>query len=139
MVTLNPDPHAQGYRFSPHRYVTAIFETRDELIPVIEDLTRNGFDDDQIEVFVGDEGAHKLDVTGKNHGIVVRLLRNMEEFFTDETDHLARTDETIRQGGFAVEVFTGGDLEKKADAARILKAHDALEVFYWGRWVIEKL
>ncbi len=139
MVTLNPDPHAKGYRFSPHRYVTAMFHSTDRLTPVLDELTACCFEDDEIEVFVGDEGVEKLDVTGKNHGIVVRLLRDMEEFFTDETDHLKHTDHALRQGGCAVDVYTRGDPDKKMLAARIMKDHGAHEVCYWGRWVIEKL
>jgi hypothetical protein len=139
MVTVNPDPHAKGYRFSPHRYVTAVFRSREELGAVIEDLNDASFEDEEIEVFVGDEGVEKLDVAGKKHGVVVRLLRNLEEFFTDATDHLERTDDALRHGGCAVDVFTAGDPEKKARAARIMKTHHAHEVFYWGRWIIEKL
>jgi hypothetical protein len=119
--------------------VTSIFQSRDELKRVLKDLTDADFHKDEVELFVGDEGVEKLDVTGKNHGIVTRLLRNMEQFFTDETDHLARTDRALRHGGFAIDVFTAGDSEKKAKAARIMKAHGAREVYYWGRWVIEEL
>jgi hypothetical protein len=139
MVTINPDPHEKGYRYSPHRYVTAIFESRDALGRILKDLSDADFHKDQVEVFVGDDGAEKLDVTGKKYGIVTRFLRHMEEFFTDETDHLIKTDRALRHGGLAIEVFTWGNVEKKAEAARIMKAHGAHEVYYWGRWVIEKL
>jgi hypothetical protein len=139
MVTINPDPHVKGYRYSPHRHVTAIFESRNALRPLLKDLQGAGFEKNQVEVFVGDEGVEKLDVTGKNKSILVRFLRDMEEFFTDETDHLMRTDRALRRGGFAIEVFTSGNAEKKAESARILKANGAREVYYWGRWVVEEL
>jgi hypothetical protein len=139
MVNINPDPHAKGYRYSPHRCVTSIFESRDELKRVLEDLTVADFHKNEVEVFVGDDGVEKLDVTAKNHGIVARLLRNVEQFFTDETDHLLRTERALRRGGFSIDVFTSGNVEKKAMAARIMKAHGAREVYYWGRWFIEEL
>jgi hypothetical protein len=136
---VNPDPHVKGYRFSPLHRVTAIFRSRDHLDAVLQALHAAGFPDQAIEVFVGEAGAERLDLSGKHHGVVVRFLRTLEWLFADETELFQQIDHALRNGGMVLDVFTRGLEEKKQRAAEILKAHDAHEVYYWGRWAIERL
>ena len=138
MVTVNPDPHEAGYRYSPTKYLTAIFTSQAEMSPVVDDLADANLNE-ELQVFVGNEGVERLDVSGKNHGVMTRLYRDMEQFFTDETDHLRKTELALKAGGFAIAVLTGDDEAKKARAVAILKSHQANEICYWGRWATERM
>jgi hypothetical protein len=135
---VNPDPHKKGYRFVPRKRVTAVFASPDDLPDVERELHDAGFADDEIEVFVGREGAEKFDVTGEHHGPVVSMLRKLQLATADEENLYKEFDEIVREGGAAIDVLTGDDDERKRRAARILKDHHAHDVAYWGRWVIEQ-
>jgi hypothetical protein len=139
MSRINPDPHQGGYTFLPIKRVTAFFPPGQEIRKVLDALSEAGFAREQIEVFVGDEGASKLDLSGEEHGIVVQIMRGLERIFADEAEVVQRADQLLRSGGTLVAVFTEGDDAKKNRAAEILKAFNGQGVRYWGNWTIEQL
>jgi hypothetical protein len=139
MVAINPDPHAEGYKFSPIHCVVGIFRPADTFTEVANRLQEAGFADEEIAVFVGEEGIRKLDSSGERHGIVTSVLRDLQQFLTDETDLLVKVDEAIAQGGCAIKVYTRGEEAKKECAAQILKEFNSDEISYWGHLVTEKL
>ncbi len=138
-TAVNPDPHAQGYRFTPTHRVTAIFESCDPVGGALQSLHESGFTAEEIEVFVGKAGAEKLDLSGEHHGVMVQALRVLETFVADETELHRQVDQALRRGCSAINVFTSSDDEKKRRAAEILKACNASEVCYWGQWDNERL
>ena len=138
-TAVNLDPHEKGYRFTPLHHVTAIFESRDPVRAVLKSLNDAGFTAEEIEVFVGAAGAEKLDLSGEHHGVMVHALRALETFVADETELHQQVDQALRRGCTAVNVFTADDEEKKQRAAEILKAFNASDVCYWGRWGNERL
>jgi hypothetical protein len=139
MVAINPDPHSKGYKFSPIHCVVAIFGSSDQFPEVAQRLLEEGITDEHIAVFIGEEGILKLDSNGSQHGMVTRVMRDLEQFFTDETDLLLKVDEALSRGGCAVRVYTGRDRLKKERVTQIAKAQGAEEVSYWGNLVTERL
>jgi hypothetical protein len=137
MLTVNPDTYPTG-KFSPFHYVTAIFDTPDDLDAIVESLEQNGFSGNEIDVFLGEEGAEKLDVHGKRVGLIKRWLRGVKEFFTDETEIHAFLDQKLRAGGMSILVNTIGRDERRAAAVQVLKTFGPSDVRYWGNAVIEQ-
>src|SRR5580704_6779595 len=76
MVTVNPEPVKKG-KYSPLYRVTAIYGTPGSLHPIIRSLQQAGFVEQEIDVFIGEEGAEQLDLGGKKLGAVVRFLRDL--------------------------------------------------------------
>lgn len=137
MVTVNPEPAQKG-KYSPVNRVTAIYGTREPLNAIIESLGRAGFAEQAIDVFIGEEGAEKLDLKEKKLGFVVRFLRDLEMMFSDERETHNQLDEALRNGGMSINVLTGSADEKKKSAAGILKANNPQDVRYWGQLSIER-
>ena len=139
MAQENLDPHAEGYVFSPVNSVTGFFDSHDQLDPALQSLREAGFGDQDVGVFVGEEGAQILDLSGQRHGFAVQLWRHVEAIFSDQTELHQLTDQTLRAGGIVIGVRTDGDVEKKATASRILKAHQAHQINFWGPLAVERL
>jgi hypothetical protein len=136
---LNPDPHKDGYRFAPIHRVTAIFRTPVEIDNIRDDLRSAGLKDEDMEFFVGQEGAARLDLNGRRHGRIISLLRKLQLATADEENLYREFDEIVREGGAAVDVFVDADDERKHRAAEILRQHGAHDVCYWGSWTVEEL
>jgi hypothetical protein len=98
-----------------------------------------GFDDEDMEFFVGQEGAAKLDLNGRRHGPIISLLRKLQLATADEEILLREFDGIVREGGVAVNVFVDEDDERKNRAAEILRRHGAHDVCYWGTWTVQEL
>jgi hypothetical protein len=81
MAQENLDPHAEGYVFSPVNSVTGFFDSHDQLDPALQSLREAGFGDQDVGVFVGEEGAQTLDLSGQRHGFAVQLWRQVEAIF----------------------------------------------------------
>ena len=43
MIAINSDPHAEGFRFSPTHWATAVYKTRPQLNPIVQLLHAAGF------------------------------------------------------------------------------------------------
>jgi hypothetical protein len=139
MAQVNPDPHAHGYVFIPMNRVTGLFSSYEHLQGALRDLETLGFDPQHIEVFAGEEGADLLDLCGQRHGVITRMLRNIEALLTDNTDLHQQADATLRAGGAAIGILMDGKEEKKEQVAAVLKANKGQLIHYWGRWTTERL
>lgn len=156
MVQVNRDPYAGGHLFALVNRVTCLFDSEDEAMGAARALEENGVAPADIDVFVGEQGAQCLDLSGRNHGTAVRLLRTIEETVADMGVASHRIDEALRagatllcvklhkrplisqdaDGGIHISLFERQS-EEKARALRVLKARHAHEIHYWGTWAVE--
>ena len=139
MVLQNIDPHTEGYVFDPTRSVTAFFSPGVDLTEVVTELREAGFTGGVVNVFSGDKGASKLDLSGANHGPWIHLMRQIEAIFADQVDLYKEADSLLRAGGSVVVVATGADEKRKAAATLAMKAHGGREIFYWGVLTTDQL
>jgi diadenosine tetraphosphate (Ap4A) HIT family hydrolase len=138
MSRLNPDPYKGGHLFALVNHVTSLLDTEDEAMAMVRALEENGVATEDIDIFVGEQGARRLDLSGSEHGRVIRLLRRLEAAVGDESAPNHRIDEALRRGAtlLSVKVHKGkGD--EKARAFRVLKALHGHEIHYWGPWAFE--
>ncbi|SRR6266550_1421299 len=135
---VNPDPHAEGFEWQPTNKVTAIIDRLDDVFSAIRSLEQAGFPEKDLSVFVGSEGLAKLDVHGEHHGLVGRVVRAVQSVAADQQpDHDAEA--ALNEGHAYITVSTDGSEKQKMAAERVLKAHAARCVRYFGRWAVEKL
>ena len=135
---VNPDPHAEGFQLQPTNRVTAIIDHLEDVLAAIRDFTQAGFSDNDLSVFVGKDGLEKLDLHGKNHGILGRIVRAADSL-TSNQEANQDAEAALKSGSAFITVLTDGGEEQKATAERILKVHHATNVRYYGQWTVEPL
>ena len=135
---VNPDPHAKGFKPQPTFNVTAVLEHMSDVFSAVWSLARSGFSEEQISVFVGRDGLAKLDLHGEEHGMLARVVRALETLTAE--DQANRDAETaLKEGRIYLAVSTDGTDQQKAKAERILRAHNAQKIRFFGRWMVERL
>jgi diadenosine tetraphosphate (Ap4A) HIT family hydrolase len=138
MARINPDPYAGGHVFVLVNHVTGLVDSEDEAMAMVRALEEGGVATDDIDVFVGEQGARRLDLSGREHGRIVRLLRRLGGGMGDESAPNRRIQEGLSRGGSLVCVKVhkrNGD--EKPRAFRILEALHGHEIHYWGPWSFE--
>ena len=104
----------------------------------IEALHEAGFAEERVDVLCGPEGARRLDVSGKAHGVLARLYRFIEGFGDMEHHHLKRYEQELLAGHCMITV-AARDHERREQARQIMKTHDGYFVNFYGRWHVEGL
>jgi diadenosine tetraphosphate (Ap4A) HIT family hydrolase len=100
-------------------------------------LEEEGVATDDIDILVGEQGARLLDLSGREHGRVIRLLRRLEAAVGDESGANHRIDEALRRGATLLCVKVNARPSEKARAVRVLKALHGHEIHYWGPFSFE--
>jgi diadenosine tetraphosphate (Ap4A) HIT family hydrolase len=138
MARINPDPYAGGHVFPLVNRVTGLLDSADEVMATVRALEEGGVATDDIDIFEGEQGARRLDLSGREHGRVIRLLRTLEAAVGDESGTNLRIDKALRQGAtlLCVKVHNRKS-DEKARAFRVLKALHGHEIHYWGPWSFE--
>jgi diadenosine tetraphosphate (Ap4A) HIT family hydrolase len=138
MARINPDPYAGGHVFALVNRVTGLVDSEEEAMATVRALEEGGVAPGDIDVFIGAAGARCLDLSGREHGRVVRLLRRFEAAVGDERGPKRRIEEGLARGESLVCVRvsypTGDD---KPRAFRILESRHGHEIHYWGPLAFE--
>lgn len=137
-IIVNPDPHAESFTPQPIHNVTAVFDDLDDVISAVRSLKQYGFADEGTSVFIGEEGLVKLDLHGEHHGVLAHVIRALESLNAEEqANHDAEA--ALKEGHIFITVQTVGSNEQKETVERVLKAHKAHTLRFFGRWTIERL
>jgi diadenosine tetraphosphate (Ap4A) HIT family hydrolase len=138
MSRINPDPYAGGHLFALVNRVTGLLDTQDEVNATVQALEAAGVAPGDIDIFTGEEGARRLDLFGREHGRVVRLLRTLEHVVGDERETNRRIDAALRGGATLLCVKVHGRKSgEKERALNVLTALHGREIHYWGHWGFE--
>lgn len=156
MARINCDPYEGGHLFVLVDRVTCLFDREDQAMAAVQALEQDGVAPGDIDVFMGEQGAECLDLSGRRHGRAVRLLRSIEDAVTDMGETSQRIDAAVRGGAALLSVklhkkplihqdADGGihlalferSSDERARALRVLKALHAHEIHYWGTWSVE--
>ena len=140
MARINPDPYAGGHVFALVHHVTGLLDSEDEAMATVRALEQDGVATDDIDIFVGEQGARCLDLPGREHGRVIRLLRSLEAAVGDEGAPNHRIDEALRRGATLLSVKVHGRKgDEKARAIGVLQALHGHDLHYWGTWGFEDI
>jgi diadenosine tetraphosphate (Ap4A) HIT family hydrolase len=140
MARINPDPYTGGHLFALVNRVTGLIDSEDEAMVTVRTLEEDGVATDDIDVFVGEQGARCLDLFGREHGRVFRLLRTLESAMGDESETNRRIDQALRKGAtlLSVKVHNRKSGEKNR-ALRVLKSLHGHDLHFWGPWAFEDM
>ena len=138
MARHNPDPYTFGHLFALVNRVTGLLDTEEEANTTARVLEDEGVVPEDIDVFSGEQGARRLDLSGREHGRAFRLLRTLEAAVGHEGETNHRIEAALQKGATLLCVkVQPRKAEDKARAVRILKASHAHEIHYWGTWGCE--
>lgn len=97
-------------------------------------LLQAGFRQEDIDLLHGEEGLHRLDETGAEHGFLAQFQRTLiRHFETEDFKHLTHHIEDVRAGRCVLMVLTKRR-EQRIVAGDILHQHGAEFVGFYGRW-----
>lgn len=138
MARINPDPYAGGHAFVLLNRVTGLVDTEEEAMVIVQALEAGGVPGEDIDVFVGHHGAQRLDLAGREHGTMIRLLRRFESAVGDECAPTRRIEEAMGRGAslVCVKVHDRYD-EAKQLAFKVLETLHGYEIHYWGPFAFE--
>src|SRR5262245_44984632 len=139
MARVNSDPHLDHFTFSLTNRLTALFEAIEQAQQAAEALGEAGFPNEEIDLFVGEEGANMLDLAEKHHGVVGRLVRALDYLVTDDALIHGHLDGALRGGHAFLAVRATAEQEKKKLGARLLREAGAHDVYFWGAWTTQQL
>ena len=95
MTRINRDPYTGGHFFALANRVTCLLDNEEAVAATVRALEEDGVATDDIDIFTGEEGARALDLSGREHGRVVRLLRTLEAVVGEERETTHRIDEDV--------------------------------------------
>ena len=139
MARVNCDPYTGGHLFALVNRVTGLLDSEHQVIATVRALEEDGVAADDIAIFTGEQGVRCLDLSGREHGRAVRLLRTLEAAVGGEGETNHRIEEALHQGGSLLCVKVHKKSDEKARAVRVLKAGHAHEIHYWGTWGCEDM
>ena len=138
-MTISQDATEEFIPYPLERVVGTIADAKSARA-AIEALTREGFQDSEIDILSGEEALHRLDPTGSEHGLFARFQRTLIRALgpVEEFKHLSRHVEDLRAGRFVIMVLAK-ERERRHLAADILNSHGAKFVGFYGKWAWESL
>lgn len=140
MARINCDPYTGGHLFALVNRVTGLLDREDEVTATVRALEEDGVATDDIEIFTGEQGARCLDLTGREHGRVIRWLRTLEAAVGDERETNTRIDQALRRGSTLLCVKVRNRKSGEKDRAlRVLQALNGHDIRYWGPWLFEDM
>jgi predicted SnoaL-like aldol condensation-catalyzing enzyme len=138
---MSSSQHATG-DFIPYpfeRVVGTIADAKNARA-AIEALSREGFQESEIDILRGEEDLHRLDPTGSEHGFLARFQRTLIRTLgpVEEFKHLSRHVEDLRAGRFVIMVLAR-ERQRRHLAADILNSHGAEFVGFYGKLAWQSL
>jgi hypothetical protein len=122
----------------PTNKVIGIIDDANDCKAALRDLKAAGFAANDVRVLTGEEGAHRLDPTGEEHGPIARFVRWVEKAGDFEAEYVSRHEQEVLAGHFAVGV-KAREPEAREKVREILKAHNGHFINFYGQWAIEML
>lgn len=89
----------------PTNKVVGIIDDPNDVKAALLDLKAAGVSADEIEVQTGEEGAHRIDVTGEDHGPLARFVRTVQKVLGHyEPVHVRRREQEFLGGHYGIGV-----------------------------------
>ncbi len=138
MVTLEQLPHPE-YLPYPNHYTAGFFQTREDAEKAIKLLEEKGYEDEDFNVFEGEQGVNAIDVDGDHHTILERYMRKFIKISDSaEWRFLDEADKEIKNGHILLCVPTPNST-KKEEVIGAFKEGGAYDIRYFTPLYIEEI
>jgi hypothetical protein len=117
--------------------VIAVIDDPSQVTAAIQDLVREGYNQQDIVVLCGAEGAARLEAADRRPGPVGRLYRFAERVLGEEPEERERYARELAAGRFLLAV--PADERRKPHVAQVLARHGAHDMEHFGRYHGEPL
>ncbi len=122
----------------PSNKVVGFIDDPSDTQAALRDLNAAGFTADEIEVLTGEQGARRIDVTGREHGPLARIVRSIQKLGDYESKHVRRHEKELLAGHFGIGVTAKRESDRQK-VWQILKSHNGHFINYYGEWAMEIL
>lgn len=120
----------QAFTADPLYKIMGIFKDSDAGVSAAGDLSANGFDDKDIELFCGVPGAKTYDFSGKDHGAFTSTLRKFRNITFDRVI-MDRYENALREGHCVMMIHIHKTV-RRDEAAEIMHRYGAVQVDHFG-------
>lgn len=127
-------PHRSDFIGHPTNRVVGTVTNAIKAREAINALLQVGFHQEDIDLLQGEQGLHRLDETGAEHGFLAKFQRTViRTLDTEDFKLLTHHVEDVRAGRCVIMVLTKRR-EQRIVAGDILHQHGAEFVGFYGRW-----
>jgi hypothetical protein len=133
------DPNARDRFPYPGGSVVGVLLDDAALNGARERLAQAGFAPDRYDVLEGERDVGRIDVKGEGHGLAGTVKRWVQGAVSDDTEHVRRYAEHLREGHFILGVSVGEDEAAKRRAADALRGAGAEFINYYAENYVEDL
>lgn len=130
------DPESDSLAF-PDDTLVGIVDDPDAAEAAVADLIQTGVPEDEINVLCGDQGARRLDPSGKRHGTLGRLRRIIQTFGDQEKEVVKKQADELRAGNFLISA--PADDDERDRVAAVLTRHGGRFINHYGKWTVTRL
>ncbi len=131
------DPDSDTLAF-PDDTLVGIIDDPDAVEEAIGDLKDAGVPEDGMQVLCCEDGARRLDPSGKRHGGMERLRRIVQNFGDEDRKHVRRQADEMRAGRFLISVLAEGE-EERDRLTNILKERGGHFINHYTSWTVTQL
>jgi hypothetical protein len=115
----------------PYGYIFAVIDDPSEAEGLERQLAEDGFDRDEMLCLTGEEGARRIDASGRGHGLFARLVRLLE--YTDDSRLHAEAYEREARAGRCVMGVHAPNSEQREHVRAALKERGGHFINYYSR------
>jgi hypothetical protein len=130
-------PKPESLLSEPRHRVVARLAGPDEAAAALGALIDAGIPSDELFVVCGEEGARRLDPTGRYHGVKGRLVRAAQTIFSAGGE-IAEDAAHLEAGGGLV-IAPAHDPDERKIATEVLRDHGGTGMRYFGTTTWEEI
>jgi len=134
MAVKNPEI---GFETYPLEKFIALIDEESDLNTAITQLHEEGFGNEDVQYFHGEEGLNVLDLCADHHGLIAKIMRVITFTLSREAEEgITMTKETLDKGGYFISVHARTE-EEKNKALSIFTSNNAYNMHYFYITTVE--
>ena len=134
MAVKNPE---KGFETYPLEKFIALIDDENDLNNAITQLHNEGFSNEDVQYFHGEEGLEILDLCADHHGLIAKIMRVITFTLSREAEEgITMTKEAMDKGSYFITVRSRTE-EEKNKALSIFTSNNAYNMHYFYTATVE--
>ena len=134
MAVKNPE---KGFETYPLEKFIALIDDENDLNNAITQLHNEGFSNEDVQYFHGEEGLEILDLCADHHGLIAKIMRVITFTLSREAEEgITMTKEALDKGSYFITVRSRTE-EEKNKALSIFTSNNAYNMHYFYTATVE--